>query len=309
MARPVTPSALAFVAMLLLSATAHAQLFRAYVASTGSDANPCNLPAPCRLLPAALAAVADGGEIWMLDSANYNTATVTVGKSVSILAVPGAVGSVVSVGGSAISISADNLKVALRNLVIVPLPAGGPEGIVMMGASTLTIEDSLIANMPVNGIRVNGAGTLKISNTTLRNNGGTAVWAENGAKVNISGTKMLGNIGGVYANSTVLTTTTLVVSDSIISGGNDGVYATAVFTGATTRILVTRCTIEGTNTALRAQTENTGIALVTVSGSMITNNNFASFIGDPNSTIKSLGNNHMQDNVNAPSGLLAVGLQ
>jgi hypothetical protein len=35
---------------------------------------PVHAAAPCRLLPAALAAVASGGEVWMLDSANYNTA-------------------------------------------------------------------------------------------------------------------------------------------------------------------------------------------------------------------------------------------
>ena len=89
----------ALAVSLLLSTTANAQIFRAYVASTGNDANPCTLPSPCRLLPAALAASADGGEIWMLDSANYNTTTVTIGKSVSILAVPGAVGSVLAIGG------------------------------------------------------------------------------------------------------------------------------------------------------------------------------------------------------------------
>ena len=83
-------------AALLLSSSAGAQLFRSYIASDGSDANPCTLPQPCRLLPAALAAVADGGEIWMLDSANYNTGPVTIGKSVAILAVPGAVASVLS---------------------------------------------------------------------------------------------------------------------------------------------------------------------------------------------------------------------
>ena len=66
-------SALALVFALVLSSAAHAQLFRAYLASDGSDTHPCTLAQPCRLLPAALAAVASGGEIWMLDSANYNT--------------------------------------------------------------------------------------------------------------------------------------------------------------------------------------------------------------------------------------------
>ena len=57
-------------AFCLAGATAHAQSFRTYLASYGSDTNPCSVTAPCRLLPAALNAVADGGDIWMLDSAN-----------------------------------------------------------------------------------------------------------------------------------------------------------------------------------------------------------------------------------------------
>jgi hypothetical protein len=85
-------SVLACAGFLMSSVAVHAQSFRAYVASTGNDANPCTLGAPCRLLPAALAAVADGGEIWMLDSANFNTSTVNIAKSVTILAVPGAIG-------------------------------------------------------------------------------------------------------------------------------------------------------------------------------------------------------------------------
>ena len=53
---------LALCAALLAPALANAQgLFRAYIKSTGSDANPCTLAAPCRLLPTALSAVASGG--------------------------------------------------------------------------------------------------------------------------------------------------------------------------------------------------------------------------------------------------------
>src|SRR5258706_4304709 len=77
---------------------ASAGLFRTYLSVNGSDANACTLPSPCRLLPAALAAVNDGGEIWMLDSANFNTTTVSITKSVTILAVPGALGGVVANG-------------------------------------------------------------------------------------------------------------------------------------------------------------------------------------------------------------------
>ena len=72
---------------------------------------------------------------------------------------PGAVGSVVAANGPAIKITADNLKVALRNLVIVPLPASAAtDGIQVTGYySFLTIEDSLIANLPGNGVYVAAA--------------------------------------------------------------------------------------------------------------------------------------------------------
>jgi len=78
---------------LLVAPGAGAQLFRAYVSQNGNDNNPCTLQLPCRLLQPALAAIKDGGEIWMLDSANYNTSPVAIGKSVTILAIPGALGS------------------------------------------------------------------------------------------------------------------------------------------------------------------------------------------------------------------------
>src|ERR1700682_574931 len=78
---------LVFATLTICASAQAAGLFRAYLASGGSDSNPCTVAAPCRLLPAALAAVTDGGEIWMLDSANYNTATVSITKSVTILAI------------------------------------------------------------------------------------------------------------------------------------------------------------------------------------------------------------------------------
>src|SRR5258706_4819435 len=95
--RTMMRGATALVSMMMLcTAPQAAGLFRAYLASDGNDANPCTLTLPCRLLPAALTAVADGGEVWMLDSANYNAAQVNITKSVSILAVTGAPGSLVA---------------------------------------------------------------------------------------------------------------------------------------------------------------------------------------------------------------------
>jgi hypothetical protein len=297
--RRASRTVFALVATLLLSASAHAQLFRAYLSSTGSDANPCTLAAPCRLLPAALAAVADGGEIWMLDSANYNAATVTIGKSVSILAIPGAVGSVVAIAGPAISITASSLKVLLRNLVIVPLPgSGGTDGIDLTGTSALTIEKSLIANLPSIGVHVAGPGILKIADTTFSNNAFYAVYLQDGADADIFGTKMLGNGNGVLAQGTTATSTTASVSDSIISGGADAVFALTTAAGAVAKIFVTRCTIKSSVYALDSENNGLGSPLVVVSNSMVTNNTYGWFQYGAGSVIRSLGNNEISDNGN-----------
>ena len=303
-----------FAAVMMLCPSAEAALFRAYVSSNGNDANPCTLPAPCRLLPAALAAVADGGEIWMLDSANYNTATVTIGKSVSVLAIPGAVGSVVALGGPAISITADGLAVALRNVVIVPFPgASGTDGVILTGASVLTIENGLIAKLPGNGVNVTGAGSVRISNSTIRDNGNYAVYLQDGAAATISRTQMLGNVtGGVRIATLATSDTSATISDSVISGGRYNIGAqlpfgisTQLSSPGTAKAFVTRSTIEGSYLGLFTHADSGGaggFTGITISDCMITNNYNALFtLNDPAHGLlptQSIGNNHIADNVN-----------
>jgi hypothetical protein len=141
-----------FFRVLLLAAisfaatSANAQLFRSYLSLSGSDSNPCTLPAPCRLLPAALAAVADGGEIWMLNSANYNAAAVgavTINKGVKILAIPGEMGSVLGANGDALIINAPGKDVTLRNLVVLNF-GGGINGINIQNADAVHIEKTTV---------------------------------------------------------------------------------------------------------------------------------------------------------------------
>src|SRR4051812_29537629 len=86
---------------LLAAAVPSQAAFRAYVSINGTDNPNCSLGAPCRLMAAAMTAVADGGEIWLLDSGNFNLVTVDVTKSVSIDAVPGAIGSILALNGPA----------------------------------------------------------------------------------------------------------------------------------------------------------------------------------------------------------------
>jgi hypothetical protein len=124
--KPIMLGALFALSISTTSIHAAGSRFRTYLSAKGSDTNACTVDAPCRLLPAALAATQTGGEIWILDSANYNSSSVTITQSVTILAVPGALGSLVAVpvSGSipnALTITGSNLDVTLRNVVLVNL--------------------------------------------------------------------------------------------------------------------------------------------------------------------------------------------
>ncbi|MBX3675038.1 MAG: right-handed parallel beta-helix repeat-containing protein [Burkholderiales bacterium] len=255
-ARTALRGTLAFAAALLLSTAAQAQLFRAYLAINGSDTNPCTLPQPCRLLPAALNAVASGGEIWMLDSANYNTATVNVTKSVTILAVPGVVGSVVATGGPAINIATPAVRVTLRNLVLVPLPgAGGTRGVQMTAGIGLAVEGSVIANMPAEGILVFGNAHVRITDSVIRDSGTIGVHLEDGPQATINRSTIANSGGsGVYVSgNTASTLTTAEVADSTLVGNYSHVFVSTVQEGAAVRATVRESRLSRSTIALSVQ--------------------------------------------------------
>ena len=295
---------LGFAASLVLCSTSEAQLFRAYVASDGKDTNPCTLPAPCRLLPAALNAVADGGEIWMLDSANYNTSTVTIDKSVAILAVPGAAGSLVAQNsGLAVAITADNLTISLRNVVIVPQAGASPgtHGVSMTGRSNLVIEGSVIAGMPLDGVSVRG-GTVKVANTTIRDNGRHGVLLESGSQAEISSSRLLSNgTCGVAAIADGVSNNSASVSDSLISGNLVGVFAEAIPIGSA-RIAVARSTI--THNSVAVECYGGGAAVISIGGSLLAHNNSAWH--KHCSTIYTTGDNQFNNNGSPQGGELTL---
>jgi hypothetical protein len=302
-------SALALVAGLFLSLSADAQLFRAYLAPSpaGNDANPCTLPAPCRLLPAALAAVADGGEIWMLDSANYNSATVSVTKSVTILAVPGALGSVVATGGPAISIATAGVKVALRNLVIVPLAGGGgTDGVNMTNGARLTVENCLIANLPGNGIYVKAAAAVRVTDTIVRDNS-FGIYLDGGATATISRAQVVGNSTvGIWAFPSVASTVTAFISDTVANNNNYGIVASGA-TGMLARVYVTRSVASGNGAygfyvySANALTDS----VMELSSSVASGNNVG--LRNIQGTFQSAGNNRSSGNAGGDvSGTVTV---
>ena len=268
----------ALLGAALFGATdASALLFRAYLSAKGSDANPCTVAAPCRLLPAALAAVADGGEVWMLDSANYNTAPVAISKSVTILAVPSAVGSVVALGDSAITIGAGAAKVVLRNLSIGPLPGTtGYNGIVANAPTRLTLERCTIAGLAVSAIEFAVPGTLRVIDSVIRDNGYRGILLGSGARATITGTTLKGHAPGAAiwgSLDTPGTLTTLDVVDSILADNAEGIRLWSQVAGAAARGSVARTAIVGSaQSGIALQSDANAAVHLSVSDSHLAGN-------------------------------------
>jgi hypothetical protein len=262
---------LACGAALLAPLAAHAGLFRAYLSVSGNDANACTVVAPCRLLPAALAAVNDGGEIWMMDSANFNTAPVTIDKSVSILAVPGVIASMVASGGPALSISGAGIKVSLRNLLVVNFSAG-TSGIVFSEGSLLTVDGCEIHGLPNDGIAASAFNSkVVVKNTVVRGNGGNGITVNESLKVQIENVHALGNGGsGIDLENSAHAS----VVDSMAAGNSFGIHVGADTNGSTTQAAIERSVLDNNSNAgihLRSQATGTGVQVVSKRNTVVAN--------------------------------------
>jgi len=297
-------TALLFLA-LGLAASAQAQLFRAYLSGSGSDTNPCTLVAPCRLLPAALNAVASGGEIWMLDSANYNSSTVNINKSVSILAIPGVVGSIVAIsGGHAITINGAGAKVALRDLVITSnATAPGQSGIVVSAATSVSVDRTLFSGLPLNGIDVETSATLHVGDSLLRNIGSSgqdsAIVVGGGASAEIVDTKIDTSAGfgvQVIGSTTGVTSRASVVNSSITHAGNCGLFSYTSNAAALTVLDAVRTSLSNSNAGLCVQGGVNAVA--SINGAAIQQNTYGVYILTSGAVVKSFGNNSITSNAN-----------
>lgn len=277
MKRSVTLHALRGLLLLLGLcgvSTADAGLFRSYLSLEGNDANPCTLQQPCRLLPAALGAVNSGGEIWMLDSANFNTGPVNIVKSVTILAVPGALGSVVASSGDGLVVNGSGIKVTLRNLVLLNFNAGA-NGINFTQGAELTIEECEIYGMLTNGIFAHAAGsTLAIRNTVIRDNGQIGVDISGSVTATLSRVSLLSN---GFAGLGALSGPKVTISDSVIANHNASGSATGVTVasagGTQTQVVVERSVLRANTFGAFAQTNNAGDSVqIALSHDAITHN-------------------------------------
>src|SRR6266508_5309235 len=160
---------------------------RTYVSGAGNDNNPCTATSPCRTFRAALTLTIAGGEIYVLNSADYGA--VTINKSVSITS-EGAVAGVLASSGVGITIAAGTSDVV--NLRGLDVDGGntGSVGIQFNSGQSLNIQKTVVRGFVNTGVNFapNGASTLYLGDTTLTNNrsSGILVTSSGSGTVNAS---------------------------------------------------------------------------------------------------------------------------
>jgi hypothetical protein len=232
---------------------------RTYVSGTGDDGYSCTASQqPCRTLQKALGATAAGGEIYVLNSADYGP--VTINKSVTITS-EGAVAGVRAMSGAAITISAGAQDaINLRGLDI----DGGNSssfGIQFNSGLSLNIQKSLIRNFTQSGINFAPSGTsaLFVLDCTVTQNGMHGVLLSNSATATFSRVTAFANGVGIFAAGSSVNAT---LADVVASNNNYGIGASAA------ALMVRNAMVSNNVIGLAAD----GGAIVRVGGSTITGN-------------------------------------
>src|SRR5215472_1518543 len=234
MIRTPMPLLGAIMMVPILSATAYAAsrpptpspVMRTYVSGLGSDSNPCTASSPCATFQAALAMTLAGGEIFVLNSADYGP--VTINKAVSITS-EGAAAGILATSGAAITISAGASDVVnLRGLTIDGANSG-TFGIQFASGKSLTIQKSFVRNFTNSGISFapGASATLFASDTLVENNANNGIVVASGSgaiKGALSRVNASGNGVGILASGSGVS---LAVTDAVASNNGYGIGASS----------------------------------------------------------------------------------
>jgi hypothetical protein len=167
-----------------------------------------------------------GGEIHVLDSADYGP--VTINKAVTITS-EGAVAGVLATSGMGITISAGATDVINLRGLDIDGGQSGSIGIQFSAGQSLNIQNSSIRNFTGSGINFvpSNTGMLSVSDTVISNNGSNGILVGNGSSsVNASVSRVMasGNGVGVFANGSNVNVS---ITDTIANNNNYGIGASS----------------------------------------------------------------------------------
>jgi hypothetical protein len=304
MTRVLGPLLLAATIGLLLQTAAGAGIrvvgpqMRTYVSGTGLDTSPCTVAAPCRTLQAALAKTSPGGQITVLNSADYGP--MVIGKAVSVTS-EGAIAGVLATNGVALTINAGaNDVINLRGL---DLDGGssGSVGIQFNSGAALNIQKSTIRSFVNSGIGFapSATGSLFVADTVVSGNGnsGILISGAGSAAVNAMLTRVTASQNGVgiFANGA---SATVMVSDSVSGKNSYGVGANS------SAVMVRNSTLSNNAIGIAADQS----AVVRVGQSTLTGNG-TGWSAANGGQVQSYGNNNVTGNAADGGATSTIALQ
>jgi len=239
----------------------------------------------------------------MLDSANYNAGTVTIAQDVTILAIPGAVGSLVAANFSN-AVSVTSGRVVFRNIAFSSNAVNkGVAGVIVTGGAA-TIEDSSFSNMGNACITAVGNLEINVKDTVFRDST-TGLSLGGGPTVNLSRVHMFGVAQGIsaVASSVSPSQTLLHVIDSEIVGADIVAVDAATLNAATLDVVLENTRIYNADTGVRANADTPTALNVTLNGVSITAGNMGVTQGGA-AVVKTFGNNNISGNGTDVTGTL-----
>jgi hypothetical protein len=273
-------------------------VIRTYVSGLGSDSNLCTAASPCATFKAALAMTLAGGEIFVLNSADYGP--VTINKAISITS-EGAAAGILATSGSAITISAGASDVVnLRGLTIDGANSG-TVGIQFVSGKALTIQKSFVRNFTQSGISFGPAAsaTLFVSDTIVVNNTNNGIVLASGSgsvKGALSRVSASGNGVGILASGHGVS---LAVTDAVISNNSYGIGASS------SAVTVINLTASANSVGIAADQPAT---VVSVAQSTITGNS-TGWQATNGAQVQSYGNNNVGGNASDGTATSTIALE
>jgi hypothetical protein len=223
------------LAFTLPAISAHAAARdRVFVASYGSDSNPCTFGSPCKTFQQAVNVVAAGGEVTAIDSAGFGP--IAISHSVTITSPNGVEAGIVPVaGGDAIDISAGTTDaIVLRGLTLNGSGVA-QNGIVFTAGGSLTVTDCVIGQMANYGIKfasTTATSALTVSNSIMSGNYAAGILVQPSGNATAIFNRVEANnntYDGIFvsgANGPLSNTVNATAFDSVASGnGSVGFYA------------------------------------------------------------------------------------
>jgi hypothetical protein len=312
-------SLLGIALLLILWASGAQAQTRTWVSGVGNDANPCSRTAPCKTFAGAISKTATGGEINVLDPGGFGALTIT--KSITISS-EGFEGGVLVSGTNGITVNAPGSFVILRGLDFEGLGTG-INGVNVLNVGELHIVNCVIHafNSTSGGFGINfvpsGGSTsnLYVTNSYIADNGsgtvGGGIMVEPGsgtaAKVEISKTTTVNNVLGIRGDaSNSASGLWISIKDSVTSGNAySGITSFTPSGSNPVNIMVDRTQITNNGNGVKA---NGAAAVLRIGSSTVAGNGVGVSISN-GATMKSFGNNQIDNNISAGDTIPTEALQ